>query len=318
MNAAKGGDRALSNSIEFGIVTPTFSRPKCLNEAIESVVAQTYPNWRLVIIDDSGDGSATRDVKTGDPRIAILMNDHNEGVNRSRNVGLERLIGFTDYITFLDDDDRFTPDTLSRAQAFLSRSGAQWGVSRRVSAASGKSFTKAADGVTRFDYIFDSMVGDGFSGDATHFVSSNLIRRAEARFPDEREYLAEWRFYASLAEHSALDFFEGAVTLGAEYQETNLSRESSVDIEYRVRELRDLCLFFEGLDLPPERSSRVRAEIRSHIALILPRALAHRRVDLAMGILRSAHPSDVVLNSQLHRRLTRMLAVGGIRRVVQS
>ena len=103
-------------AIRVSIVTPCFNPGPFLREAVESVLAQTYGSWELLLVDDgSTDGSTAiaRAFAAAHPdRIRCLA--HEGGVNRgasaSRNLATRHARG--DLIAFLDADDVYLPDKL--------------------------------------------------------------------------------------------------------------------------------------------------------------------------------------------------------------
>jgi len=94
-----------------------------IEEAIQSVFAQTYQNWELLLVDDgSTDRSAmiARDVASRYPeRVRYLEHPGhaNRGTSASRNLGIANARG--DYIALLDFDDIYLPDRLARHVALL-------------------------------------------------------------------------------------------------------------------------------------------------------------------------------------------------------
>ena len=98
------------------VITPTYNRAEYLGNAIDSVLAQTYTDFELIVVDDNKPDSearrATEEVmkKYHDPRIRYLQNPKNVGGAESRNVGIYDAKG--EYIAFLDDDDMYLPDRL--------------------------------------------------------------------------------------------------------------------------------------------------------------------------------------------------------------
>ena len=101
----------------LSILTPTFNpNDEFLTGAIESVIAQAYENWELILIDDgSGDSSARTLLKNlgrRDARIQIGVQEHG-GISSALNTGLARACG--DWIALLDHDDLLEPDALFRA-----------------------------------------------------------------------------------------------------------------------------------------------------------------------------------------------------------
>lgn len=101
------------------VVTPTYNRAASLREAIESVQAQTYPHWELIIVDD-GSTDGTRQLveqcQARDPRIRYV-HQANDGSAPARKHGIGLAQG--EFIAFIDDDDLWLPDKLRRQVAFL-------------------------------------------------------------------------------------------------------------------------------------------------------------------------------------------------------
>lgn len=85
------------------VITPAFNRADYLPFTIESVLAQTYPEFEHIIVDDgSSDGTARVVQEYSDPRIRYL-HQTNQGQSVARNRGIEASRG--QYICFLDSDD---------------------------------------------------------------------------------------------------------------------------------------------------------------------------------------------------------------------
>lgn len=100
------------------IIIPFYNREKFLSESVESVLAQTVKEWELFLIDDgSTDKTAEIAAKFAEkyPNKIFLLNhqdNQNKGASAARNLGIANATG--EYITFLDSDDVFFPDTLER------------------------------------------------------------------------------------------------------------------------------------------------------------------------------------------------------------
>lgn len=93
------------------VVIPTRNRRVLLEEAIESVRRQTYPNWELIVVDDcSTDDTWAWLSSLHDPRIRAFRLDQHSERSVARNRGLAEARG--EYILFLDDDDLLTPNAL--------------------------------------------------------------------------------------------------------------------------------------------------------------------------------------------------------------
>ena len=96
------------------IITPCYNAERFIRETIESVIAQTYTNWEMIIVDDcSKDNSAEiiKEYAAKDSRIKYLKTEKPSGSpTLPRNIGIQNAKGR--YIAFLDSDDIFCPRKL--------------------------------------------------------------------------------------------------------------------------------------------------------------------------------------------------------------
>jgi len=100
------------------IITPAYNSSAFIADAIESVLAQTYSNWEMHIVDDNSSDNTGEIVKAyKDSRIHFYRNEINEGASVSRNRALEAAKGR--WIAFLDSDDWWAPDKLEKQIAFM-------------------------------------------------------------------------------------------------------------------------------------------------------------------------------------------------------
>jgi len=105
------------------VVIPTFNREEPTLRAVQSVLAQTYPNFEVIVIDDgSEDPSVLRAALSGlhDKRIRFHELGLNRGANYARNVGIGLASG--KYVAFLDSDDEWLPNKLTAQLRTLSTS----------------------------------------------------------------------------------------------------------------------------------------------------------------------------------------------------
>ncbi len=99
------------------VIMPAYNVGAVIGRSIQSVLEQDYQDLELLVIDDGSmddTASATRDLMAKDGRIRLLQQE-NGGVSAARNAGLAAAKG--DFISFLDGDDLWEKDTLSRLMA---------------------------------------------------------------------------------------------------------------------------------------------------------------------------------------------------------
>lgn len=109
------------------IIIPVYRAEQYITEAMDSVRAQTYSAWELILVDDqSPDGSRhiieEYIARTQDSRIHLLVQPENLGAASARNRGTMEAGGR--YIAFLDADDLWEPEKLAHELAYMQERGA--------------------------------------------------------------------------------------------------------------------------------------------------------------------------------------------------
>jgi glycosyltransferase involved in cell wall biosynthesis len=103
------------------IIIPTYNRARLLKSAIASVIDQTYIDLKIIVIDDASQDD-TRDVvfSFNDPRLKYLRHGINRGEAAARNTGVAG--SQSEYVAFLDDDDRWFPNKIQRQVELMEKS----------------------------------------------------------------------------------------------------------------------------------------------------------------------------------------------------
>jgi glycosyltransferase involved in cell wall biosynthesis len=116
----------MSQSPNVSIILPTYNRSKLLRRSIVSVLAQTYKNFELLVVDDASTDH-TKDIVESfdDERIHYICHDTNLGGGAARNTGISKAKG--NYISFQDSDDEWLPEKLER-QLLVLNSGKGEGI----------------------------------------------------------------------------------------------------------------------------------------------------------------------------------------------
>ena len=102
---------------KVSVIIPTYNRFPLVKDAVDSVLAQDFEDFELIVVDDgSTDGTADQIKKYG-TRVKLLQHAENRGVSAARNSGLLHSRG--KYIAFLDSDDLWMKGKLNTQVAFL-------------------------------------------------------------------------------------------------------------------------------------------------------------------------------------------------------
>ena len=91
------------------VVIPTYNRAHCLGDAIDSVLAQNFQDYELIVVDDGSTDETCGIMKAYDGRVKLIR-QNNSGVSSARNAGIRAAGG--EWIAFLDSDDTWEPDKL--------------------------------------------------------------------------------------------------------------------------------------------------------------------------------------------------------------
>ncbi|MGW4450317.1 glycosyltransferase family 2 protein, partial [Streptomyces sp. NPDC004599] len=97
----------------FTVIVPAYKVQAYLPECLDSVLAQSFPDLELIVVDDRSPdacGAIADEYAARDPRVTAVHLAENQGLGRARNAGMARATG--DYLLFLDSDDTLTPGAL--------------------------------------------------------------------------------------------------------------------------------------------------------------------------------------------------------------
>ena len=223
--------------MKFSIITPTHKRKEKLERAVASVLAQTYKDWEMIIINDSPHDESYRAFASSinDARIHYHTNAKNEGVNKSRNHALNKLSADSKWVIFLDDDDYLSPDTLATfSKLILLGDDTKWYMTNRAYR-NGKSITRTPKPDAFFSYDWSYLILKRIKGDATHCIETKLITHIHARFSSYVKQGEEWLFFYQIGLHTKLFYHDHNSTITDGY-------DNSEGLNFRKRS------FFERLE----------------------------------------------------------------------
>ncbi len=116
------------SSLKISVIVPAYNAEKTLHRCVDSILAQTFEDFELILVDDGSKDSSGRicdEYAAKDSRIRVVHKS-NGGVSSARNAGLDIASG--EYVAFIDSDDYIDNDYLlsfTRYNADLIVSGAK-------------------------------------------------------------------------------------------------------------------------------------------------------------------------------------------------
>lgn len=109
----------------ISIIMPVYNVEKYIGKCLDSILAQTYPNIEIILVDDASTDDSGRicdSYAAGDCRIQVIHFPENRGPSAARNEGVCQ--GKGEFISFVDSDDSVEPDLLEKLYQSLKESGA--------------------------------------------------------------------------------------------------------------------------------------------------------------------------------------------------
>jgi glycosyltransferase involved in cell wall biosynthesis len=100
------------------VIIPNYNNAAVIRRAIDSVLAQSFSDFELLVVDDASTDESLAVIRTyDDPRLRLLVNEENVGVAGVWNRAVREARG--EWVALLDSDDSWQPEKLSRQMAFL-------------------------------------------------------------------------------------------------------------------------------------------------------------------------------------------------------
>ncbi len=101
---------------KVSVIIPTYNRMHLIARAIDSVLAQTFTDYEIIVIDDGSKDDTQQILQTYQTKIKYIFQD-NQGISEARNRGIQESKG--EYIAFLDSDDWWAPEKLTEQVKIL-------------------------------------------------------------------------------------------------------------------------------------------------------------------------------------------------------
>ena len=111
----------LKNKNQIDIILPNYNSSKFLKQTLNSIIMQTYKNWKLIIIDDCSDNKTKNILKkySKDKRIKMFWLKKNNGAGFCRNYGIKK--SKSPYVAFIDSDDVWKKNKLEKQIIFMKK-----------------------------------------------------------------------------------------------------------------------------------------------------------------------------------------------------
>jgi glycosyltransferase involved in cell wall biosynthesis len=254
------------------IILPVFNRLHYLHAAVDSVLAQTFQDWELIIADDDSGAETQRYMRdlsaSAGPRVRVLWLKHLGNPDAVRNIALREVQ--TPYVAFLDSDDVWLPRKLqAQLEAMRSCGTREWSYTRCLFVdGAGRPLTDGRS--LRYPQVKDGWILESvLAGEAAVVQSSLMVTRqalaAVGGYPEDMPGIGDYELCVRLALRSEIAFIDEPLVLLRHHEEHYFNDD--------VLALTELCYFFEKMQ---------RLQVAPHMEALLRR----RRAEVAAGLAR--------------------------------
>lgn len=217
----------MNNLPIVSIITPSYNRAHLIRRAIHSVLAQTYQDWELWIVDDHSADDTERVVKAfSDQRIHYLRHEANCGASAARNTGIKASRG--KYVAFLDSDDEWMPSKLEKQLALFQTGSTHLGLvySACVRIQDGK---ESAWRPSLRGFVYDKIMQGTFDLGILFVVSRAALDFAGG-FDESLPALEDYDLFLRISQKYEADFIEDVTVIvhqasGEDRLSNNLKRQ---------------------------------------------------------------------------------------------
>ena len=218
------------------VVIPTYNRARLVQEAVASVLAQSYRPLELIVVDD-GSTDATGTTLAGRPEVRVLRQPHTGMPGQVRNAGTRLARG--EYLAFLDSDDLWQPPKLERQVAAATAAGGAVWHTRERWVRSGRVLSQRSQRHRRRGDLFADSLRKCVIGPSTVLLRHAAFTRAGG-FREDLEIAEDYELWLRLTARYPVGYLDQELVIKRAGHSDQLSeRYGQIEI-FRLRALRDL------------------------------------------------------------------------------
>ena len=222
------------SSPDVTVVIPTYNRAPLLDRTLDSVLAQTFQNFEVLVVDDgSTDGTSAlvAEYAARDARILYLAQPRNAGVSAARNRGLREAQGA--FIAFLDSDDEWMPEKLARQVARFREVPETVGlIYTGVESVFEHGNRKVDRPRARGDLYDTLLLRNVIHGGGSNVMIRGHVLQRVGYFDEEIPAIEDWDYWLRIARYYAVDYVDAPLV---RYHDVAGSVRKSLDVGDNMR-----------------------------------------------------------------------------------
>jgi len=191
------------------VIIPTYNRRNCITIALNSVVAQSYKDYEIIVVDD-GSTDDTTEVLAPYRGTLRYFYQENRGIAGARNRGIREAKG--EYIAFLDSDDYWVPEKLARQVACFSENPHYGMVATRCSSISPKGKFRKKNRPGKSGWILLDLFNANFIRTSSAMITRECLESV-GLFDESLPECEEYDLWLRIAAHYPIGFINDPLTV---------------------------------------------------------------------------------------------------------
>lgn len=223
--------------MKISIITANYNYAQYIEEAINSVINQSYQDWELIIVDDGSSDNSVEIIKsycTKDSRIKLFQHpdEKNKGLKDSLLLGLSHITG--DWVAFIESDDYFHTDNLSKKVEIMKNhpdiklvfNKVEFIKTEEKSAKNIKIFEETQEKLSKMKFprnmFFDFYINNMILTFSCVMVKTDILRNADYNTPVDT--MLDWWLWIHLAYKNKFYYIDEVLTYWRLHDESYLLR----------------------------------------------------------------------------------------------
>jgi glycosyltransferase involved in cell wall biosynthesis len=267
---------------DVSVIIPNYNYAAYVGQAIESVLAQTYRNFEIIVVNNGSTDNSMGILSKYVDRITLL-DQTNLGQSGARNAGLKKSTG--DVIAFLDADDFWEPEKLEKQLDCISQTCQliYCGITHFMKDDSVKSFTRLPlyKGDCREVFVRNPGVGIVLGGESTVVITRDLVNKVGG-FDMRLSSSSGWDFYRRCSIHTHFDYVSEPLS-NYRIHDNNMSRSTFAN----VQDIRKSFVFMaQSLDSATKTSTLLNGFVYLELSFVKTFLRQHMYQSLFLEVLK--------------------------------
>lgn len=225
---------------KISVIIPAYNAEKHLEDAILSVLAQTFQAFEIIVVDD---GSIDNTAKVAKKYDVKYLYQENEGASAARNRGIKAADG--DYVAFLDSDDLWMPGKLEKQVALLRNSNYGMIYCDMSHVVEGKTIYKSYLRERKYKFVGSGKIFQGLLQENFIFTPTVLIKREVidivGGFDEHYKICEDYKMWLKIAENHEMGFIDEPLVVRRRH-EGNITKDKFLHIQSALSLFKELAI----------------------------------------------------------------------------